>query len=128
MKAVFPSKSENPTIDSELEPVFGNAKSYFIVGANMDDYVVIPNDPNSEKECHMGDLFLKYGVDTVVSCELCEHCMQNLKNLGIDTWKCDGSVNIRESYNKFILGGIFSRVLPDIVECQHTKKQQAITQ
>lgn len=119
MKAVFPSKEIKPTLDSRLEPILGNAKSYVIIGDDPNNFIVLINEA-SEKECVMAKKFKELDVDAVVSCKLCQHCLVNLKKLSIDAWKCDGSRTIRESWSKFTLGGIFPRQKPDIVlDCKH---------
>lgn len=127
MNIVFPTKEDNPNLDSLLEPVFGNAKTYMIFGGDINDYTVVKNETKPDEICHMGHVFKEHNVDTVISCQLCIHCMENLRMLNIDAWKCDGSANVRESYNKYIIGGIFQRTKPDIATCHHSGVKEAVT-
>jgi predicted Fe-Mo cluster-binding NifX family protein len=120
MIAVFPSKVKDATLESEIEPVFGDAESYVIIGPDLKDMVVVPNTPEPGKDCHMAETFKKHRVRAVVSEKMCKHCMENLQNIGIDVWKFDKTLNIRESYNKFVMGGVYVRHTPEIVKCKHT--------
>lgn len=119
MRVCFPSKDENPTLDSEPEPVFGNAKSYLLIGDDPDDIIVLKNPQDPEMK-HMGDEFLKYNVKSIVSKDLCDGCMEELNSRGIDVWETDDSVNIREAFDKYLMGADYSRKKADIDNCEHS--------
>jgi predicted Fe-Mo cluster-binding NifX family protein len=124
VKICFPVSIEDANIDSPGERVFGKALSYIIFDTATDNYEVIPHTPEPDPECKLVEKIQKLNVDVVVCCEMCKPCFDKFPKYNIDMWKCDGSKNIREAYNKFIIGGIFARSAPDPCDCPHTKTNQ----
>ena len=125
MRICFPAAEIEATLDSKLERVLGNAKSYLIYDTAKETYEVIPNFPDDDSNCKLALYLDDYDLDVVISCELCISCFDIFESLDIDLWKCDGSINIRESYQKFIIGGIFHRIKPDVCSCPHEHELSA---
>ncbi|MHA2098852.1 MAG: NifB/NifX family molybdenum-iron cluster-binding protein [Candidatus Kariarchaeaceae archaeon] len=119
MKVCIPSSVVDPTLDSKPEPILGNAKSYLIYDRQSDKYDVIPEFTEDNYDCKLAMYLDDYNVDVVIAHKLCETCFGLFESMDIDLWRCDGCKTIREVYQKYIMGGIFHRNMPDVCDCPH---------
>lgn len=120
MKVLFPSKEENPGINALMEPILGNAVSFIIMDSDDKSiWKVIKNENLDDENCGLVDYLVEIGVDAVVACQICGHCMDKFAKTKIDLWKCDGSERLRESENKFLMGSLFVPTKPDMCDCPH---------
>ena len=98
MKVLFASKEENPGKNALIEPVLGNAVSFIIFDSDDKSvWKIIKNDNLDDEECSMVQKFVEIGVDAVVACQICGHCMEKFADTKIDLWKCDGSERLNHS-------------------------------
>ena len=119
MRILFPSKDKEATFDSPIERVLGNANSFLVVDSQKETHEFIMNNhsESSELKCNLSDFLIENNVDTIVCCEICNYCFKALEKGPINLWICDGSVNIREAYNKLVIGGLVERSKPDVFDC-----------
>ena len=121
MRILFPSTDDEATFDSPVERVLGNAKSFFIYDSQLETHKVIENIylSTDDANCKLIGYIIENEVDSVVACEICPNCYEIMINSPLTTWVCDGAANIRESYNKLVMGGLKERSKPDICDCVH---------
>ncbi len=121
MKILYPTTVKTATFDSPLEPVLGNAKAFFIFDTQTGTERTVENKylEDDDSNCNLADYLETLDIDIIVCCEICSNCFAKFENSSIDLWKCDGSVNIRESHSKLILGGLHTRTKPDHCNCTH---------
>lgn len=127
MRILFPSAETEATIESPVERILGNAQSFFVYDTQLETSEVIPNIflLTDDIKCKLAQYLVNKDIDVVVACEICVNCFEKFEEqTGIDLWKCDGSTNIRESLNKFIIGGLFVRTRPDICNCIHHQDEK----
>ncbi len=126
MRILFPSTDDEATFDSPVERVLGNAKSFFIYDSQLETHEVINNKylMTDDIKCKLADFIVENNVDTVVACEICSNCFDIMDNGPLSIWVCDGSVNIRESYNKLIMGGLMERDKPNTCSCIHHQDEK----
>lgn len=119
MRILFPSTDKEATFDSPLERVLGNAISFLVVDSQKETHELIANkhSVSPDLQCNLSDFLIENNVDTVVCCEICSYCYETLDKGPVNIWICDGSVNIREAYNKLVIGGLVERSKPDMGEC-----------
>ena len=126
MKVCIPSSVPDPTLDSKPEPILGNAKSYLIYDRQLDSYKVIPEFKEDTHNCKLAMYLDDNDVDVVIAHKLCKACFSLLESFEIDLWRCDGCKTIREVYQKYIMGGIFHRNMPDVCDCPHKSDANTI--
>jgi predicted Fe-Mo cluster-binding NifX family protein len=129
MRILFPSTDDEATFDSPVERVLGNAKSFLVVDSQEETHKIVTNKhiESPDLQCNLSDFLIENNVDTVVCCEICSYCYETLDKGPVNLWICDGSVNIREAYNKLILGGLVERSKPDVCECiAHSSDRELI--
>lgn len=125
MKVCIPSSVVEPTLDSKPEPILGNAKSYLVYDRSTDTFEIIPKFTEDNFDCKLAVYLDDHKVDVVIAHQLCEACFDIFESLDIDLWRCDGCKTIREVYQKYIMGGIFHRNMPDKCDCPH--KEDAVS-
>jgi predicted Fe-Mo cluster-binding NifX family protein len=129
MRILFPSTDEKATFNSPLERVLGNAISFLIIDSQEETHETVTNQhlESPDLQCNLSDFLVENNVDTVVACEICNYCFETLDKGPINLWICDGSVNIREAYNKLVIGGLIERSKPDVRVCiAHSPDREAI--
>ncbi|MCY3413861.1 MAG: NifB/NifX family molybdenum-iron cluster-binding protein [Candidatus Heimdallarchaeota archaeon] len=130
MKLLIPSIDVESDLNSQPSKIFGNAKSFIMVDTCDGSLSTIKNEFDFDKSIAM-DL-KDLGVGTIITEDICSSCFKNILHAGIDVYHDDGSITIRETYQKFLLGGIFPRNKPgnlnmhqiqyvDVVEKQKIK-------
>ena len=107
MKVLIPTIDENATLSSTPSFVLGSAKSFLIYDTQEDNFATIENNFFDDKHVDLGIVLNELGVDNIISSRICKTCYANIKKAGIETWKDDESVTIREAYQKFTFGGLF---------------------
>jgi predicted Fe-Mo cluster-binding NifX family protein len=128
MRILFPAAESEATIESPVERILGNAQSFFVYDTQLETSEVIANIflLTDDIKCKLTQYLVSKEIDVVVACEVCPNCFEKFEeNTGIDMWRCDGSKNIRESLNKFIIGGLFVRTKPDLCNCIHHQDEKA---
>ena len=120
MKILYPTTDKIATFDSPIEPVLGNAKAFFIYDTQLETETMVDNKFLVDDEnCNLATYLESLDIDVLVCCQICPHCFAKFENSKIDLWKCDGSINIRESHNKLILGVLHTRTKPNHCNCTH---------
>ena len=107
MKVLIPTNDKHPTMNSSPNQMMGTSSAFVIYDTNTDEMFVFENAYLDKKECHLSDDLKDLGIDAIVAANVCSPCHGNLLERGIDVWKDDGSVSIREVVNKFVIGGLF---------------------
>ncbi len=121
MKIAIPTTENNPTLSSAPNKLMGTAKAIVIYDTNLDKFEVFENIYLDKDDCHLSRDLKNLGVDAVVAFEVCSPCFDNLRHMGIDVWKDDGSATIREAYQKFVIGGLFLKTKPSTCHCPKHK-------
>ncbi|MCY3413864.1 MAG: hypothetical protein INQ03_19630 [Candidatus Heimdallarchaeota archaeon] len=103
MKILIPSIEEDSNLNSQPAKIFGNAKSFLIYDTDEDSFASIENtfdfDNKIVAELHTLE------IDNIITEAICVACFKNISSSNIDIWEDDGSFTIRETYQKFLLGG-----------------------
>lgn len=107
MKILFPAGNKQSTMKSSLSRLLGYAKSFLIYNADELSFITLDNAYYDGNNDNLSKDLVELGVTDIISPRICQNCYADFKNAGIEIWKDDDSINIREAYQKFLLGGIF---------------------
>ena len=121
MKILIPSADEKGTLNSVPSRVFGTGGSYVLYDTEKNEFMGIENTFYGAKHYNIAKDLTSFGVTDVIADMICKTCYKNLRKTGIVVWKDSTSVTIRESYQKFIIGGLF-HMPEDITLRMHTEE------
>jgi len=126
MKVLISANDTHPNFESSLSRVFGNSPAFVIYNTNTKNFQPIDNEYYSDKYVDIGKDLHKLNIDAIITEKLCDICFSSINKYGIDIWKDDGSISIREAINKFLIGGLF--LMKEGVLKMHLKKEEPIVE
>jgi len=126
MKVLISANDTHPNFGSSLSRVFGNSPAFVIYDTNTKNFQAIDNEYYSDKHVDIGKDLHKLNIDAIITEKLCDTCFSSISKYGIDVWKDDGSISIREAINKFVIGGLFLMTKGELR--MHLKKEEAIVE
>ncbi|MCE7734615.1 MAG: hypothetical protein GPJ54_07055 [Candidatus Heimdallarchaeota archaeon] len=107
MKVLIPASEIKPNPGSTPNRLMGTSRAFLIYNTESNSYSSLNNVYIDKEECHLSRDLAELGITDIIATKICDPCYGNLKKVGIEIWKDDNSVTIREAYQKFQMGGLF---------------------
>ncbi|MCE7734618.1 MAG: hypothetical protein GPJ54_07070 [Candidatus Heimdallarchaeota archaeon] len=107
MKILVPSSESSPTLVSAPSILMGTSKAFMIYDTDDESFTSIRNKYLDSDECHLAKDLAAMGVTNVIVNKVCDPCFGNLRKQGIEIYKEEKSITIREVFQNFLMGGWF---------------------
>ena len=114
MKILIPTIDEVATLNSQPSKIFGNAKSFLIYNTNTDQFYTVENTfyVNRRDDLEIAEDLKALGIDNIITENICKGCHHSITAAGIEIWSDPDSIYVRESCQKFVMGGLFIMSTP----------------
>ncbi|MCY3413171.1 MAG: hypothetical protein INQ03_16145 [Candidatus Heimdallarchaeota archaeon] len=129
MKILIPAVPYRPTLSSPRAEIFCIAKAFIIFDTTENAFYTYENRIYSEPEIHVSEYMNALGVNHIVTDCICVSCYKDLERANIKIWKdtIQGSINIRESFQKFLMGSL-ERLDDPVNRSLHIKKKSSMNE
>ena len=107
MKILFPAGNKESGMKSGVSRLLGYAKSFLIYDTDDLNFINLDNAYYDGNNDNLAKDLVELGVTDIITPRICRNCYADFKKAGIEIWRDDDSLSIREAYQKFLLGGIF---------------------
>jgi len=112
MRVLIGTINEDVSLDAQPAKIFSTARAFLIYETNTKQFYSIKNTFYGAKEPHIAKDLKDLGIDNIIVEDICIGCYENLKREGIEIWEDKDSIYLRESLQKFELGGLFVKPRP----------------